>query len=199
MTEHAPEPLAQAEAAPLEGGRDRRLRAVGLRIERLLGEVEASAGPATWAKVEELVRALLELHGEGLARVLAMASNSSPEAPLERRLGDDELVASLLLLHGLHPSSALERIRCALDELSSGLGLRAGAVEIVEYADGAILRLRLRESLAECSSSTVEHALRRAVEEAAPEVARIEIEVPGERRPSVQLVQLRRKRREDKA
>jgi hypothetical protein len=57
-----------------------------------------------WGRVEAFVSALLELYGDGLERVVtfARAEARSPVA-LDARLSSDEVVSSLLVLHGLHP------------------------------------------------------------------------------------------------
>jgi hypothetical protein len=67
-----------------------------LRIEQLLSELRATAGPQVWPRVDELVSALVTLYGEGLARLLAALDEVG-----RARLRGDELVASLLELHGL--------------------------------------------------------------------------------------------------
>jgi hypothetical protein len=78
-------------------GRD--LRAVGARIEELLGQLRATSDPATAEVAEEVVRLVVELYGAGLERAVELAG---PEAV--DRFVEDELVASLLVLHDLHPN-----------------------------------------------------------------------------------------------
>jgi hypothetical protein len=164
-------------------------RETALRVERLLGEIEAMAGPSTWAKVEELVRAFLELQREGLARVMELVSTATDRAALESMLAEDEVVSSLLLLHGLHPLAAAERIRRALDALGPHLETHGAKVDVVEVDPEGASRLRV-SGVGGCMGDAIEHALRRAVEEAAPEVTRLEIEMPGERRAPAGLVQI---------
>jgi hypothetical protein len=185
--------------APERGsGTDRivseKAREAALRIERLLGEIESSAGPSTWAKVEELVRALLEVQRDGLARVLELVAETGEPSAIASALGEDELVASLLLLHGLHPRPAADRIRRALDELRPQLESHAAQVELIDGPDGAF-RLRVA-GVTGCVGPAIEHALRRAVGDAAPEVTRLDIEMPGEPRPPEGLVQLKLKKPE---
>ena len=71
---------------------------MGARIEELLGQIRAAGDPGTAEVAEEVVRLVVELYGAGLERAVELAG---PEA-LERFVGD-ELVASLLVLHDLHP------------------------------------------------------------------------------------------------
>lgn len=155
------------------------VHAHGEAIERLLGEVQAGVGPALWPRVASLVTALVGLYGAGLERVLAAARAAarSPEE-LEACVLRDDLVASLLLLHDLHPKSLEERIEAALDrlrtELPSAAGLRLRAVE-----DGIV---KLRN---EGGGAPDLHVIARAIEGEAPEVAGVEVEAPA--RPAALL------------
>ncbi|HWK28509.1 MAG TPA: NifU family protein [Solirubrobacter sp.] len=136
------------------------------RVEALLDEVERFPEPQREVATE-LVAALLELYGEGLARIVAAGP-----VPAE-----DELVAHLLLLHGLHPVPLRERVLGALDEVRPYLVSHGGGVELLGIEDG-VVRLRLEGACHGCPSSAV--TLRAAVEDAiaraAPDVERVEAE-----------------------
>jgi Fe-S cluster biogenesis protein NfuA len=166
-------------------GRD--LRAVGARVEELLGQLRAAGDPATAEVAEEIVRLVVELYGAGLERTVELAG---PEV-LER-LVEDELVASLLVLHGLHPKDTETRVVEALDQVRPYLGSHAGGVELLGVDPGGVVHLRLEGSCDGCPSSTmtVRLAIERAIEEAAPEVTAVEVEnLTREREP--QLLQIR--------
>jgi Fe-S cluster biogenesis protein NfuA len=165
----------------------RDLRAVGERIEELLGRIRATADPATADTTEEVVRLVVELYGAGLERAVELAG---PEA-LER-LVEDELVACLLVLHGLHPKDTQTRVVEALDKVRPYLGSHAGGVELLGVDPEGVVHLRLEGSCDGCPSSTmtVKLAIERAIEEAAPEVTAVEVEnLTREREP--QLLQIR--------
>jgi Fe-S cluster biogenesis protein NfuA len=167
-----------------EAGRD--LRAVGARIEELLGRLRATADPGTADTAEEVVRLVVELYGAGLERTVELAG---PEV-LER-LVEDELVASLLVLHGLHPKDTETRVVEALDQVRPYLGSHAGGVELLGVADG-VVHLRLQGSCDGCPSSTltVKQAIERAIEAAAPEVTAVEVEnLTREREPQLLQIQ----------
>ena len=158
---------------------DEQLRHDGDRIEALLEELQATAGPPTWLRVEELVQRLVTLYGAGFSRMLDHArAAGAPDDALAGRLADDELLSGLLLLHGLHPATAEERIVRALAQVRPYLGSHAGDIELVALENDGAVRLRLLGSCSSCPSSraTVEHTIRRAVEDSAPEVTRIEVE-----------------------
>ena len=165
----------------------RDLRAVGTRIEELLGRIRSAGDPGTAETAEEVVRLVVELYGAGLERTVELAG---PEV-LER-LVEDELVASLLVLHDLHPKDTETRVVEALDQVRPYLGSHAGGVELVGIDPEGVVHLRLEGSCDGCPSSvqTVKLAIERAIEEAAPEVTRVEVEnLTREREP--QLLQIR--------
>ena len=164
-------------AAP---GRD--LRAVGDRIEGLLVDLRRSAEPRVVERVEELVGLVTALSGAGLARVLELAGE---DRGLVDRMAGDELVATLLVLHGLHPQSVEDRVAAALDEVRPYLGSHGGDVELLGVDDEGVAHLRLHGSCDGCPSSavTMELAVERAILEAAPEVERVEVEGAGPAAP----------------
>ena len=70
------------------------------RIEALIQEVNEFSDPHARAIAEELVQALLDLYGEGLARILELTVQAgAPGYTLVESLASDDLVGSLLLLH----------------------------------------------------------------------------------------------------
>jgi Fe-S cluster biogenesis protein NfuA len=133
------------------------------RVEALLDEVETFP-PAERATTTELVQALLDMYGEGLARIVAAGS-----IPVE-----DELVAHLLLLHGLHPMALEQRVTAALDEVRPYLVAHGGGVQLVGIEDG-VVRLRLEGACNGCPSSalTLKSAVEESIMRAAPDVERI--------------------------
>ncbi len=152
------------------------LRAVSDRIETLLAEVRAGGEPRARETAEELVRLLMEFYGAGLERLLEIVDEADA-GELFDRFAKDDLVASLMILHGLHPQDIEGRIAAALERVRPYLASHGGDVRLLGVADG-VVRLRLEGSCHGCPSSTVtmKLAIERAIEEAAPEVARIEVE-----------------------
>jgi len=152
------------------------LRAVGARIEQLLDELGVVAPPGVHRRVEELAGLITDLHGAGLARVLMLAAG---DPAFLRRLVEDDLIASLLVVHGLHPEDLATRVAAAVESVRPYLHSHGGDVEIVEVdvAAGAV-RLRAVGSCDGCPSSavTLERTVRSAVEAVAPELARLEVE-----------------------
>lgn len=152
-------------------------RSVGDRIDGLIEEIGQVADPALREKCEDLVRSVMELYGAALARVCKIAAEAGPATDsLVHRLAADDLIASLLILHGLHPLDVETRIERALDRVRPYLGSHGGNVSFLGMREG-VVSLRLEGSCQGCPSSTLtmKLAIEKAIEEAAPEAARIEV------------------------
>ncbi|CAN5267345.1 NifU family protein [soil metagenome] len=155
-----------------------RLRATGDRIETLL-EASAGGGGAARARAEELVGCVSDLYWAGLGRVLEILDESGRlDDQVLAALAGDDLVASLLLVHDLHPYDVETRVRQALDTVRPYLGTHGGDVELLGVEEDGVVRLRLLGSCDGCPSSsvTLQLAVEGAVEAAAPEMTRIEVE-----------------------
>jgi Fe-S cluster biogenesis protein NfuA len=135
------------------------------RIEELLDKVEGVP------EATELVQALLELYGEGLRRIVPRLDGALDD------LAHDELVAHLLLLHGLHPVPLATRVEGALEEMRPYLDTHGGDVRLLGVDEG-VVRLQLQGSCSGCPSSalTLRHGIEEAIYKAAPDVDRIEAE-----------------------
>jgi Fe-S cluster biogenesis protein NfuA/nitrite reductase/ring-hydroxylating ferredoxin subunit len=158
-------------------------RTAGDRIQVLL-DASATGGPAARERAEQLVREVVELYGAGLERVLALADD---EALIDRLTADD-LVASLLLVHGLHPHDVHRRVSDALDSVRPYLGSHGGDVELLSIEDD-VVRLKFAGSCKSCPSSavTLELTVEDAIHAAAPEVASIEV-VAAEATPTSTVI-----------
>jgi len=122
------------------------------RIDTLL----ANAGDTG----EELVRTVADLYGAGLERMLDLLHEQGvlTDAALDALAGDD-LVAGLLLVHGLHPHDTATRV---------SLAIRGTGVELVEITEAGVCRLRGRRP----------HGLEQLIEAVAPEVTAVSVETP---------------------
>jgi Fe-S cluster biogenesis protein NfuA len=148
------------------------------RVQDLLGSLDEIADPVAQARVQELVGAVLELYGAGLERILGVIADAGEGASyIRKELLDDGIVASLLLIHGLYPIPLEERVIEAIDSVRPFLASHGGGVEILSIENG-VARLRLEGSCNGCpaSASTLEHALKEAIDEAAPDLIALEVE-----------------------
>jgi Fe-S cluster biogenesis protein NfuA len=146
-------------------------RAAGERVETLI-DASAAGGAVARERAEELVRLVADLYGAGLQRLLEIAyERGALTDDVLAALAGDDLVASLLLVHGLHPYPARTRIEQAL--LSHG-----GAVQLLDLSADGVVRLRITGSHDGCGSPApaLRLAVEEAIEAAAPEVTAIEVE-----------------------
>jgi Fe-S cluster biogenesis protein NfuA/nitrite reductase/ring-hydroxylating ferredoxin subunit len=169
----------------------RNAREVGARIEALLGDLDRIDDAPTRAKAEELIGLVVELYGAGLERIMELAYEAGPAGEeLFKRLVDDELIESLLMLHGLHPVDVETRVHTALEKVRPYLGSHAGGVEFLGVDEAGVAHLRLEGNCDGCPSSTVtvKTAIEGAIAEAAPEITGVEVEgmtEPSAPRPSL--------------
>lgn len=143
------------------------------RIRRRLSELDGGlAGLSERADVEALdtVRALVEIYGEALARVVTIATETAPG--LHDALGRDELVGHLLLVHDLHPHDPATRIRRALEELGPRL-----AAELTGYDDG-VATVSVEGAVR--AGGDAEETVKATVAAAAPEVRDVRVRVRTE-------------------
>jgi hypothetical protein len=141
--------------------------------ERLL-EVERSRAPAELEGVRALVRAVLDVHQSGLREILEVVHGASQAdgTPVLRALCERPSIASLLLLHELHPADFAARIERAVREANDSAG---GAVRAcVAAIDGRRVRLRIEGGPA-AAALLLRRVLERLTCEYAPDAV-VEIE-----------------------
>jgi Fe-S cluster biogenesis protein NfuA/nitrite reductase/ring-hydroxylating ferredoxin subunit len=156
----------------LEG--DAQWRSAGDRIQTLL-DATSAGGTVARERAEQLVREVVELYGAGLARIMATVGD---RGTIDLLVADD-LVASLLLVHGLHPHDLRRRVADALDRVRPYLGSHGGDVHLLDIVGDAV-QLQFAGSCKSCPSSavTLELAVEDAIRAAAPEVSSIEVVAP---------------------
>jgi Fe-S cluster biogenesis protein NfuA/nitrite reductase/ring-hydroxylating ferredoxin subunit len=147
------------------------------RIETLLGEIETLADPNARSRAAEMAQVLLELYGEGLARVMEVVAQGEESEKTFKGFAEDELISHLLLLHGLHPLDVETRVVRALEEVRPYLQSHGGNVELLGI-EGDVARVRLQGSCDGCPSSavTLKLAIEEAVQKAAPDLEGVEAE-----------------------
>ncbi|MDQ6783877.1 MAG: NifU family protein [Actinomycetota bacterium] len=151
----------------------------GERIEELLEKLAATGESPVRGLAEELLRAVSDLYGSGLARIVEIVAHVAPEALSE--LVADDLVSGLLSLHDLHPEDLSVRIMAALDSVRPMLAQHGGDVELlgIDEEAGAV-HLRLLGSCDGCpsSSATLTGAIEVALAQHAPEIVILDVEEP---------------------
>jgi Fe-S cluster biogenesis protein NfuA len=157
---------------------DRGFRKRMEQVESLIHELEGISDSKARASAQDLLRAVMELHGAALERILnKLADAGETGLALIDALADDDLTASVLLLHGLHPLDLETRVRQALDKVRPFLRSHGGNVELLGLA-GGVARLQMLGSCDGCPSSamTLKLAIEQAIYEKAPDVTAIELD-----------------------
>ena len=147
------------------------------RVEELTARVEDLRDPAARRAAEDLMSAVIDMYGLGLTRIVEILNEDESAGEVKQQLVDDGVVASLLLIHDLYPVPIDERVTEALDNVRPYMESHGGNVELVSLEDG-VARIRLEGSCDGCpaSSSTLELAIKTALEETAPDLLGIEVE-----------------------
>lgn len=147
------------------------------RLSELVTEFEQMPDGPQKTAGKELVQLLMEVHAEGLERIMEIAFESSEAGgALIDRLGKDDVSGGLLLLYSLHPDALETRVQTAVERMRPRLRKLACTVDLLAVDEGSV-RVRITKSGHSCGSSTGE--LRALVEngiyELAPDVASLEI------------------------
>lgn len=140
------------------------------RIEVLVEEIEAWQEAEPRTKTIELLQLLLQVYGDGLARIIAFVAQR--DATLLPVLAQDEVVAHLLLLHDLHPLPVETRVVMGLEEVRPVLQSHGGRVEFLGL-EGGVARLRLHAScrISPTATITLKQAIDDVMQKVAPDLA----------------------------
>jgi Fe-S cluster biogenesis protein NfuA len=172
---------------------DQEMRTVSARIEALIVELETLSDPDVRSRVEELVRLLLRFHGEGLARMLRVLDDQNQTAgQAVERCAADPVVASLLMLHDLHPHDLQTRVAKALDILQPAIGAQAGLTLLTATPEAVRVRLDVATGGCGASLESLRAAVDAAIRDAAPDVSEVDVETAA-RAPEAALLQISRR------
>jgi hypothetical protein len=149
-----------------------RMQRIADLVRRL--EAEDDAGAAR-AQSKELLESVMDLHGEALERVLQRLRGAGAAGEeLLASLAADPVVASVLLLYGLHPLDFETRVRGAMDKAQSTLRSYGTDADLLGTTGGAV-RIRLRGVDNAFTARTVKSAIEDQIYAAAPDAASLVI------------------------
>ena len=151
---------------------DPAIRALLGALNEQLDQLEAMPGPVSELGLT-VVAGVAEIYGQALIRTLELADPAAVE-----RMMDDELIAHLLALHGIHPESVEKRLTRVIDELRAAVSDQGGTVEL-DRLDETVAVVRVALGARASRSADVEHTVRRAVMTAVPELANVTIVPAG--------------------
>src|SRR5271163_582238 len=160
----------QTIAAPRRG----EFRAQTDRVEKLAAKLDLAGDPEVRAAALELVQSVIELHGAALQRMIDKCLESPDGERILNAALQDDLVASMFLLHSLHPDDIQTRVQRGLEAVRPYLKSHGGDCELVSVRDG-IVRLTLHGTCGSCPSSslTLKNAVEEALYDAAPDIIEI--------------------------
>jgi hypothetical protein len=142
------------------------------RIEEMVRKLESAADPSLRTTARELIQSLMELHAEGLGRIMeSIVAEGEPGIHLVNRLGQDPLVGSLLVLYNLHPEDFETRVGRGLDKARMALRKQGATLQVLEVAEGTV-RLRITGS----NGLDLQSLVREALCETAPDASEVLIE-----------------------
>lgn len=175
---------------------DQQTHAIARRIEVLVQELAALPADPLQQRAQELVRLLLELYGAGLTRILRLIELQDTQgARIVDALVADDLIASLLLLHDLHPQDAATRIRRGLQRVGA---LARASITLLGVRDGSVaLEVQPNGGSYSLSPADLKRLIEGVVQSAVPDVSRIDIEGLGDA-AAASLIQLEPKRLGDR-
>jgi Fe-S cluster biogenesis protein NfuA len=163
-------------------------------IETLVGKLEHASDPALKTAAKDLVQAIMELHGAGLARILELVREVGDASAngLIDRFGREQLVRDLLLLHGLHPLDLHTRVTQALQDLSATLSSHEGRAELVSIdEDGAItVHFQVQSSGCGSTAASLKSRVEAALLDAAPDASSITVQDVSTSSPGAVFVPL---------
>jgi Fe-S cluster biogenesis protein NfuA/nitrite reductase/ring-hydroxylating ferredoxin subunit len=148
------------------------------RVQELQERLDVTGDPATRRIADDLIAALVQMYGAGLGRILDHLFAAGEEGErIAVGLADEPFLATLLLIHDLHPVPLEVRVRDALDSVRPYMESHGGNVELLSLQNG-LARIHLRGSCSDCSASsvTLELAIKQALEQAAPDLEGLEVE-----------------------
>jgi Fe-S cluster biogenesis protein NfuA/nitrite reductase/ring-hydroxylating ferredoxin subunit len=148
------------------------------RVQELQAALDGAGDSPLAGLAEELVSAVVQMYGAGLDRIMAALFAAGEDGErIAVSMTDDPFLATLLLIHDLHPVPLGDRVQGALDSVRPYMESHGGGVELLGLQNG-VARIFLKGSCSDCSASavTLELAIKQALEEAAPDLEGLEVE-----------------------
>jgi hypothetical protein len=139
----------------------------GTRIDALVTALEQSVAPAVADVAADLAGEVGELYGETIGRAFELLHESGQAASIRAALADD-LVASLLVVHGLHPDGLHERVAACLVALTESLPEHGGQVHLVGVDEAGVVTVEISGG-SDLHRWRTRLAAERAIERAAPD------------------------------
>jgi hypothetical protein len=139
-------------------------------IDDLTQGLDKIKDPVARNAAQKLFAAVLDLHGLALAKISATLAVDDRGQALLDALGEDEQVKAVLLLYGLHPEAAEDRVRKTVAALQDHLGV---TIRLLSVGDG-VARVAVRAGRKDWDALC--HEIGGAIIDAAPDLDDVAID-----------------------
>ena len=146
------------------------------RLNSLVEELEEYPDTEVREKALELVQIILRLYGESLRRIIATFEAEPQRDQILGRMANDEVIRSILLIHGLMPVSLYDRVAGKLSDLRPYLVSQGCDVELLGIDEGRARMRLMRSGKGAPPIAVLKADIENALSEVAPDLAGIEIE-----------------------
>lgn len=153
------------------------------RIEELTSALYQVAEGGGREAARELLEVVLDLHGLGLARIVAILAAAENGSELTRRVVADPYACAVMLLHGLHPLGAEERLREAIALMEPQWGERGFMVDLIS-AGAVAAHVRIHKNGSGEPAEQLQREVESILVEAAPDLDDIVVEIDDRPRHS---------------
>jgi hypothetical protein len=141
------------------------------RIEELIVKLESCRDPGLLSAARELVQSVMDMHSAGLEQMLDIVSQTAAQSDeIVEQFGRDEVVGSLLVLHGIHPFDLETRVELALERVRANPNHSGGVIELLSTHQGTV-HIRLWGK-----AGSLKKAVADAIYDAAPDLEHLTIE-----------------------
>ena len=153
---------------------ENKLRERVQRIADLVRRLDTATDAAVRVQVQQLLQAVMDLHGEAFERILERLRSTgvAGEALLDSMVADP-VVASVLVLHGVHPVEFETRVRTAIEKAQSALRLHGAIAELGGARDGDV-KIRIRGVSDAATARSVKSLLEEELYAAAPDAVSVD-------------------------
>ncbi|MCA1575287.1 MAG: NifU family protein [Acidobacteria bacterium] len=145
------------------------------RLNMLVEELESYPDTELREKALGLVQLILELYGESLRRIIAAMESEPRREQILARMFSDEVIRSMLLIHGLLPVSLYDRVAARLVDLRPFLVSQGCDVELLGVDDGRARMRLIRSGKGAPPIAVLKADIEKALSEVTPDLAGIEI------------------------
>jgi len=146
------------------------------QLNALVEELEQHPDTEAREKALDLVQIVLELHGDALRRMLAILNSLPDKDQILTRIGDDDVIRAILLIHGLLPEELHTRVAAAVSELRPYLISQGCDVELLGVDNGRARMRLMRNGKGAPPIAALKAEIENALNGFVPDLLGIEIE-----------------------